>query len=255
MGYLHKRASLGVLLLLVLAAAAYLLFAAIILGLDGRTTSASTVPQNKHHFVWMPGGDDYVFNWDYRSRSNVRTNVDWGMRFIYKENATIDKVKDKLDGKDNNPSITPKLDARFGRPMHARIEDDDYQHRDWDSDQGKKNNNHCGWNWGHSRFYSTGPSHYNQDDSLGHYIVATIHADLEKGGNLECEERFRSYESDERKWVDRIEDNLRGSPYNWSISGSFNWKNAMPTTDISGHGIDEEHSYQSNGYGRIVRVP
>lgn len=138
---------------------------------------------------------------------------------------------------------------------YARIHDGDYPNDNWDGDAGKKNDEHCDWNWGHARFYSTGPSDYNQDSTLGHYIVATVHADLEKGGGEECDQQFRSHEMDEQKWKDRIEDNLETSPYNWSFGNSIDWLNSMTDTDISGYTSDEEHNYQSDGTGTIVNVP
>ena len=237
--------------LIVFLAMAYLAFLSVSLAADSATTSANVVPQNVHNFIQLPGGDT-VFNWDYRSQSNVRTNVDWGMRFIFSGNATVNKVKHRTDGKGNDPSISPQLGV-IGSSKFAHIDDNDYY--EWDSDRGKKNNNHCGWNWGHARFYSTGPNDYNYNPTLGNYIISTIHADWEEGGDEECVQQFRSKESDEQKWKDRIEDHLINDTYNWSFGNSINWQNAMSTTDISGYTSNEEHNYQSDGTGQIVNVP
>lgn len=112
---------------------------------------------------------------------------------------------------------------------------------------------HCGWNWGHARFYANGPSDYNQNPTLGHYIVATIHRDNESWWG--CDNQYISTEDEEEDWVNRIEDNLLASPYNWSFNGTVNWQNAMSTTDLSNPNSDHSHLYQSNGTGRIVNVP
>ena len=252
MWYAHKT-RVVTLTLVVSLAIAYLALMATTLVADSKTTTANVVPQNKHRFITLPGGD-FVYNWDYRSQSSVRTNVDWGMRLVFADNATTNKVKNKLDGEGSDPNITPPLDNTWGAIMHGRIQDNDHPAH-WDSDMGKKNTVHCGYNWGHARFYATGPSDYNQNSTLGHYIVATLHADLEEGGDEECDNSFRSHESDEQNWIDRVEDNLTNDPYNWSVGNSINWYNSMPTTDISGYTSDLEHSYQSNGYGKIINVP
>lgn len=238
--------------LLVSLAVAYLGFLVAILAADGRTTKANTVPSNVHHFITLPGGDQ-VYNWDYRTKTARRDRVDWGMRFIFADNATINKVKDRIDGVNNDPSISPPLNAIWASTKYARIYDNDYPDEDWDGDQGKKNEVNCGWNWGHARFYANGPGDYNQNPTLGHYIVATIHRDRESSWS--CDNEYRSKESDEQNWIDRIEDNLETAPYNWSFGSSVNWKNATPTTNISAPVSDSTHLYESDGIGWIVNVP
>lgn len=105
-----RKARIVTLALPVVLAVTYLALLAVTLTADSKTTSANVVPQNKHHFIQLPGGD-FVYNWDYRSQSNVRTNVDWGTRFVFANNATVNKVKNKIDGMNNDPSISPPLNS------------------------------------------------------------------------------------------------------------------------------------------------
>ena len=246
-----EKARIVTLVLLVSLAMAYLVFMVATLAADGRTTSANLVPQNVHHFITLPGGD-IVYNWDYRVKTTSRDKVDWAMRFIFADNATINKVKNRIDGVSNDPSISPLLPTS-GTVKFAHITDNNYPNEDWDKDSGKKNAVDCGWNWGHARFYANGPSDYNQNPTLGHYIVATIHRDNESLWG--CDNQYISTEDEEEDWVNRIEDNLLVSPYNWSFNGTVNWQNAMSNTDISYPDSDDSHLYQSNGTGRIVNVP
>ena len=65
------------------------------------------------------GYQDYVWNWDFDSGSLDSGNVDWGMRFIFKNDAEIDHMKNRLDGKYNNPNTMPQLPT-IGGPKWSR---------------------------------------------------------------------------------------------------------------------------------------
>ena len=108
------------LVLRVSLAVAYLVFMVATLAADGRTTSANLVPQDVHRFITLPGGDT-VYNWDY-----------------FADNATINKVKHRIDGVSNDPYISPLLPTS-GTAKFAHITDNNYPDEDWDKDSGKKN--------------------------------------------------------------------------------------------------------------------
>ena len=175
--------------------------------------------------------------------------MDWSMRFVFGDNAEIDKVKDHLDGEGNDPSISPELDDS-GSSKDAWVYDginqtDDY----WDSDGGIKEGNNCDYDR-HMRFYAQSGEDRNYNSTWEYYIVASLHYE-DHGWN--CEDKFWSWELDEDWWIDRIEDNLTGSPYNWTIDEEDIYWNAgiSGIQDIGGG----NHSYSSDDYGPYVEVP
>ena len=91
--------------------------------------------------------------------------------------------------------------------------------------------------------------------TYGNYVLATIHRDNETVGY--CTNQFSSTEDDEDAWIERINDNLTATPYNWSVDdNAFNWQNGyfvfgVPSVvDLSG-GLNE---YESDGWGPVVTV-
>ena len=198
-------------------------------------------------------GNDSVYNWDFRTSGGaVSNNVDWGMRFIFADDADVEYVRDRLDGDGNDPSITPELGG-VGSNMKARLKDGSYWL--WNFDGGMKNYPGCVLNYGHMRIYArSNDSMWNND--LGYYVVATLHRDKETVKPWGCSKLYVGYESSENWWVSRIQSSdLTESPYNWTIdSTELNWENAADYTDISAPGSDVPHWYQSDGYGPIVRV-
>ena len=57
---------------------------------------------------------DYTYNWDFLDDDDPRSSsvVDWGMRFLFAGSVVdVDYIKDRLDGKGNDPSISPELDG------------------------------------------------------------------------------------------------------------------------------------------------
>lgn len=200
------------------------------------------------------GQGDYVWNWDFNGRRVDSNSVDWGMRFLFYNNAEVDEVKDRLDGVSNDPRITPFLNAK-GWFQYAAMDDHQTQSVwEWDRDRGIKDHPGCDWNWGHMRIYATGGGDRNYNTSLGYYVVATIHRDHENLYN--CDDMYSSYESHENDWIDRIEDNLGSdSGYNWTVYDfGIDWENGVRGSPEIGTG-DENHWYESDGWGVRVRLP
>lgn len=246
MNFVNKR--VAALLLLVVAAFGYIFLSGASLFLAPSTASASAAP-NGTYYRYLLGEADYVWNWDYNSMSRSQSNVDWAMRFIFKDNADIDYVKDRLDGQRQDPRITPVL-SDFGGAKYAHV-DDGAQHGGnyWDSDRGIKNTPNCAWNFGHMRLYAKNDRHYNS--VLGYYVVASVHRDYE---GFHCSWWFSSRETHEDTWINRIENNLgSNTEYNWTVADNVtSWRNGVSEeTDIGGG----NHAYVSDGWGPHVTVP
>ena len=248
----YLKPQIIVLMSAVAVALGYLGIAATSLLVDPSSVSANEAPSGTFVRKSM-GHTDYVWNWDFTETgsnvNNMSNKVDWGMRFIFKNNADVELVKDRLDGVMLDPRIHPSLPSWVGATQYAHI-DDGHEHVGsyWDGDKGFKNNALCRWNHGHMRVYANYDVNYNA--TLGYYVVATIHQDFE---GISCDNEFMSYESDEDWWVDRIRDNLGTSTdYDWVVTdNATNWRN-----NVSGYKkIGDVHWYQSDGWGPEVFIP
>lgn len=268
---LRQNIIVGFLTLLILAAVANLGLAVAGLFMGGPYSSAdNTAPSGTLHKLDF-GHGDYIYNWDFKGHDGdfgeddaIASNVDWAMRFIFKGNASVNTVKDKLDGLKNDPRITPNLgelisDIRIsvGSKKSAFVDDGPERNirfgRDiskWDKDGGLKDGELCDWNWGHMRVYANSVKDKNYNTKYKFYVVASIHRDHE--GN-KCRQRFRSLEADEDKWIKRIKDNLVNTTYSWTIQEeNFNWKNSATKRFID---PDNAHEYESDGMGSTVTIP
>ena len=138
--------------LLVAVAAGYLSITLSGLMLDEAKAGASTAPAGSYHLIALSGGDS-VWNWDFRSGNAASTNVDWGMRFIFAENAEIDKVKDRLDGHRGDLAIDPPLSSQGGW-KYAWVDDSTERggsnprmtRTKWDTDRGIVQYDNCQMN-------------------------------------------------------------------------------------------------------------
>lgn len=267
---LRENLAAGFLTLLILAAIANLGLAFVGLFLGGPYSIAdNTAPYNSFHKLDF-GHGDYVYNWDFTGEDTSSTNVDWGMRFIFKGNASINTVKDKLDGQKNDPGITPefgsmslgkRVDIASSKDAYVddgperekvinRIRNQVLYTSKWDSDRGIKDAIDCDWNWGHMRLYANSDKDKNYNATYKFYVVASIHRDYEWNN---CRMKFTGLESDEDKWIKRIKDNLVNTTYNWTIQEeNFNWKNSAAKGYI---GVGTSHQYHSDGMGSTVTIP
>ena len=243
---------LPILAVLVLVTLLYLVVSVVGLFSIVTVAKAGTAPSGSFHMVQIADNElDYVYNWDFNSQSTSYDNVDWAMRFLFAGSVVdVDYVKDRLDGYNNDPSITPVV-ASSGLGKNAYLYDGDEQSGTrWDSDGGIKNYPGCTWNYGHMRVYAQTGEDHNYDPDFGNYVVASNHVDKEDPPRWYwCDERFRSVESDETVWRNRISGYLTGSPYQWSIGSDFNWNNWGYGNLTQGN-----HQYGSDGYGRVINV-
>ncbi len=254
-------------MLALLVGGALLYLAASVVNLfTAAANAANTAPSGTYHAVQI--GDvnennqvDFSYNWDFDNKptpvSSGSNKVDWGMRFLFAGNAVdVQYVKDRLDGANNDPAITPDI-SDDGWDKHAFMGDGPQQETssNWDSDDGIKNWPGCNWNFGHMRIYAREGKH-NFHPMLGKYVVASTHVDQEIKSLFGCTKRYRSLESDESAWITRISNHLSSQPYNWSIGKKFNWRNAAGTStetpNISNN--NKPHAYHSDGYGTVINV-
>jgi hypothetical protein len=216
-------------------------------------SASNNAPQYAYERISL-GEGDWVWNWDYNSQNEYRSNVDWAMRFIFKGNAEIDYIKDRLDGKHWDPSIHPNLGS-MGWSKYSKFYDGGSQtDGEWDSDRGIKDDRNCNWNWGHMRFYASSSEDRNYNQTYGYYVVATNHVDSEYV--ILCTNYYKSLEEHEDDWIWRIQQNLTassGSDYNWVVyTDAINWENGVYGTIDIGNG---NHTYQSDGLGAKVHIP
>ena len=252
---LNRR--IAVLSFLIVLAVGYLAVSGANLFLAVSPAEANTAPSGTLRWLQMGHGDS-VYNWDFKNKnSRGSNNVDWGMRYLFHDNAEVDYIKDRMDGVMTDPRIRPTV-GNVGSLKHAYIFDGpDHNGSSWDSDGGIKNNPWCNWNLGHMRLYANDGQSYNRD--LGYYVVASVHQDYE---GWHCTNKYRSREVDEQFWYDRIDDNLTyPSEYNWKlIDNGFNWRNGVSGTvdiddDADPSDEEEKHGYESDGWGPTVSVP
>lgn len=219
-----------------------------------QATTGSSVAQAQTtsvlYFISAPEGDGF-YNFDFRGYDETdNTEVDWPARFLFRQNAEIDKVKNALDGCGGDPTISPQV-CNGGSAKHFIFWDAGYSL--WDDDGGKKQSNSCTSGSQHIRLYANpanvSPYDRNWNSVWGYYIFGTVHKDYEGGSGGSCT-TFYSAEGEEGWWVQRILDNL-GS---WSQqSNSYNWFNGD-----AGHWDLEDgywHWTQSNGWAGYVWVP
>ena len=241
---------------LVVAALLYLAVSIVSLFASTSGLSANTAPEDSYGALYIGENGDYFYNWDFLDNSTSTSSVDWGMRFIFAGSAVdVDYIKDRLDGDDEDPTISPELE-RWGSWKSSYMDDGPEQSgSNWDSDRGIKDNPGCVWNFGHMRIYAQSGEDHNYDVWIGNYVIASNHVDQEnKYSPWDCDELYRSRETDEQAWRDRITNSLSSAPYNWAIEQSINLYNRSgpnaETVDIGGG----THEYQSDGLGTLISV-
>ena len=222
---------------------------------------ANTAPAGSYALVLLGNNGDYTYNWDFNDDYETRRSdrVYWGMRFIFAGSVVdVDCIKDRIDGKGNDPSITPELSGGRSAKYSFMGDGPEQTGSNWDKDNSIKKYRLCDWNSGHMRIYAHSNEDHNYDASLGNYVIASVHADLEyrlwDWYPFICDKKFRSREIEEQAWRDRITDSLISAPYNWTIGQSINWGNpsgpAAEEIDIGG----AKHRYQSDGIGTLISV-
>jgi len=183
-------------------------------------------------------GNDRWKNYDFYSESARSTNVDWAVSLLFVNNATVDKVKSRLEDWSNlyeHPS---------SKSMDARMSNYYDQAWAWDGDKGKKNPICPAWTHSdHVRVYSnttSGGYEHMYNSTLGYYVIATVHRDYnECGGSV-----GHGYsENAEDRLISQVNENTIVSPDHWNIY------NREPLRHQG------NHYWQGNGLASTVRIP
>lgn len=253
----RRRLNLVTLSLVVGLAAAYLAFGAGQLLKGTQLAHANTIPSGVGYGTYSVSSDT-IYTWDFDSASASSSNVDWAVRFIFKSNGEIDYVKDRLDGVASDPSISPQLDANGGT-KHGYVDDGpekQWYDSNYDADSGIKEGLSCntGWDWGHMRLYARSTSDRNYNIVWGYYVIGTNHQDYESG---DCDEEYRSYETQEEAWEDRFD--VLVSSHSWSYASDYQYLGNSYCNGGCGIGYYVDigggnNDFSSDGYGTSVWV-
>lgn len=93
----RQRLNFITLTLAAVVAATYIAFGAWQSLAGAQVAQANSIPSGVGYGTYSVSSDT-IYTWDFDSASASSTNVDWAVRFIFKSNAEIDYVKDRLDG-------------------------------------------------------------------------------------------------------------------------------------------------------------
>jgi len=224
---------------------------AVMLHAGGPAPEARAWTSSNYAYIVHSGGDKFV-NYDNTGNPGYSTTVDWPVRFLFRENAEIDKVKNRLDGCGSDPAYASDQICSSGGAMHHRADDGSGEF--YDQDSGKKRGSNCNSsNWDqHMRFYANPANDWNYNVDWGFWMVSSNHRDYEwTGGITFCSSSYQSVESDETFWNSRvITFNGLQSP-SWSINtNTLSMVNAE-----TARWADSNHYVESNGYGSIIWVP
>lgn len=225
----------------------YLAFAAVHVARNAQSASANTVPASIFSVLSTPGGETFR-NWDFVTTVDARDQVDWPIRFLFRDDAEIDKVKHRVDGIGSDPFISPVLDAGGSTKYHYFNHEGSWE---WDADSGIKQGLLCITDH-HMRFYADSSSDRNgYDTGWGYYLFGTLHEDDE---GWACADEWESLEEDEDWWRTRIEGALENGTYGWNVSDSVtDFDNALGT-DGSPVSIDGGSNHWLSSDGRPVYV-
>lgn len=132
-------------------AASYLLWAALVY--QARPTSVQAANQTSNLAI-LTASEDKWYNYDHPSGDPSGSNVDWPVRYIFYNSATINKVKWHLNGGNcgdvTGPIMSPQLCGGGSTKRHK-----EYENYLWfsDSDGGTKEGNDCAQDY-HIRVYA-----------------------------------------------------------------------------------------------------
>jgi hypothetical protein len=182
---------------------------------------------------WSAGGKSWV-NYDFKSQSISKTNVDWPIMIIFYGNATVNKVKSIYGG------IT-----LWGSTMYGAYNIGNGTQ--WDSDRGTKVTVSFGGPDGydsdtlHLRIYAPSSTDYFDGDAgWGHYVIASAHFDFNPPWDS-----IVGYSEDAEHAALQIASSKGYTVYyDWSWIGNYeSLRN------------ESNHWWQSDGYVSLVYVP
>lgn len=178
----------------------------------------------------------YIFTYDFQNKEDWgRGNVDWATSLMFYGNASINRVKDILDGNGYGQIST--------NSMHMPVKDSTNL-AVWDDDAGKKGIA-CpltGQETRHYRIYADPATDFLWTEALGGFVVATTHWDANECPNVNT----RFYDSEEVEG--HIGNTMSGLGY--TVSHDFaNFFNAEP------YRVQGNSTWDNDGYATYIDVP
>lgn len=229
-----------------LAAASFFVLALGLTAFVAQAPSAGAWTSMQYQWVIHYSGDAFR-NYDNTEGQPWSTHVDWPVRYLFRENAEVDDIKDMLDGCSGNggPTINPCLGDDGGAKSHYY---DDASGVYEDKDSGIKQGLTCEyWDY-HMRVYANDVNDWNYNDDWGYWVVATVHRDYEDPGvfTWECTGDYESTESDESFWSARI-----AAVDTWDMLHTYPTASFWMMNNENGQ-MDASHYLESNGWGIAV---
>jgi hypothetical protein len=209
----------------------------------GRPAQAATATNLK----WMNMGGDYVYNYDFLSKSASRTNVDWPVTIMFIGNATVDKAKSKMEDWSNSGCglfhDVGCFEYASTGAMYLRMAESQGSTAAWDQDNGKKTPA-CpasGLSSPHFRVYGIGASERLYNTYYGYWVPATTHRD-----HNECppvNRYFDQTEATEQLMIDQThtKTSARRDVYFWDNSEPYR--------------VEGDHRWNSNAWASSIAIP
>jgi len=192
---------------------------------------------NNWGYVSM-GTNDYVYNYDFDSKSLSADNLDWPVTIIFENNAEIDKVKRDL---------TPYGFGEGGSTQWGRVSDYLVSNLEWDGDSGR-DENACPIH-AHYRIYAPPDDKLGYNQTYGYFVIATTHQDRNHYGNCPGKDKFG--------WSETASNQVRVAAVN--AYGQSNVRsnvvqmyNAISTNHWSHEGT---RYWQNDGLAHLISVP
>lgn len=214
--------------------------------------------------TFVPIGQNYIYNYDYRNQSTAYDNRDWPVNIIFWNGASVQQVKDnRQDIYEYNCNVFNFCNMEHRSFQRNSINGSGWK---WDTDGGRKEFR-CGYSGGadiwslHWRAYENTGLHPGGtadqsplwDPGWGYFVPVSSHYDIDDPDNLpfsDCDNKAHGYDETAEGWVVSHYNALPG----WS--GTNDWTvhfhSQPPALRVLG-GIN--HYGNGNGNTSIVSVP
>lgn len=233
-----------------LAAAVLMVSAAALIGsASSAMAAANASPSHRVQYERLSAGGSQFFNYDgdrVRQPNNgvagqpYATNRDWPVTMIFADNASINKIKNRLD--------------LLGYPRAGGAQYEGYKvssngFRHFDSDKGKKDSCNSSADDSHIRLYGNSETDRFYDPRYGYFVVGTTHRDHGDGcGGAGVTPYFGYSEMIEEHFAD-VFDNAGLSVWNDYVP--LDNREFPQRYDV--HAPD--HVWSNDGNATVVRIP
>lgn len=181
-------------------------------------------------------GNDRWYNYDFNSQSASASNVDWAVTLIFRNNATINKVKSRMDD-------WTDLSFSSSETKHGRVSNY-YDNWQWDGDSGKKRPLCPAWAMArHYRVYAPVTSYDREsmyNSTLGYYVIGTTHKDWDECGGS----KRHGFSEDVEQYVkNEVQDNTSIQNDYWNIYNNEPYR------------VQGNHTWENNSWATTVNIP